>query len=180
MSFDFSAYPRIEIPEGRVKRIARVSDGIVLWTAGYINQVPLSIDTDGSIYNGVGYMDGYRLSSNGTLKELDSSCVSGLIAATNGDVIRTYGCDWSSGTEYGESFYTYIGFYDAAMNWIGAWNNYGTNNGYSNVAGCTITEDDNGVTTFAPNVKVEYAYIRISLYGSGADMVITVNEEITG
>ena len=34
-------------------------------TANFTNQVPISTDTDGSIFNGVGYKDNVRLSSSG-------------------------------------------------------------------------------------------------------------------
>ena len=65
MSLNFKDYIYLDIPEGRVKQIARKSDGLVLWKQGYTNQVPKSTDTNGSIYNGTGYKDNTRLSSSG-------------------------------------------------------------------------------------------------------------------
>lgn len=35
-------------------------------SAHHVNAIPTSIDTDGSVYNGIGYKVGYRLNSNGT------------------------------------------------------------------------------------------------------------------
>lgn len=175
MEMDLSAYTALSVDGIALKRLSL--DNVQIWRKPITNQVPLSIDLDGNVYNGCGYKDGCRLSSSGVIKEQDNSCVSGLIPATNGDVVRASGCDWNTDYKYGQAFYTYIGFYDAAMNWLGAWNQYRTANGYVDVKGCTITESD-GVITFVPNVAVDFAYVRFSLRGSGADMIITVNEEI--
>ena len=62
---DFSTLKAIAIPEGNVLKIER--NGSVIWemAVSYTNQVPLSTDTDGSIFNGKGYKDNVRLSSSG-------------------------------------------------------------------------------------------------------------------
>lgn len=190
MSFDFSAYPRIEIPEGRVKQIARASDGLVLWKTGYINQVPLSIDTDGSVYQGVGYLEGYRLSSSGSLKEQDGSVATGFIPCTPSDVIRLAGVSWKPTVTGG---YSYIVFYDSDFLTLDTLNCHYTateSNNVSNLNGGSvlvqnkeahnITTDENGITTFDLSYVsgADFAYIRISAFGSGEDMIVTINEEI--
>lgn len=60
--------------------------------AGYINQIPVSVDSDGSVYNTIGYKSGYRLSSSGTEKALAGSFVTGFIPVKAGDVIRIAAC----------------------------------------------------------------------------------------
>lgn len=148
-----------------------------IWENSYTNLVPTSIDLDGSIFNGTGYQDGHRLSSSGAIKVQNNTCVCGLIPAKNGDIIRSYGCDWNTSREYGD-YYTYIGFYDANKNWLGSWNNYNTNNNYPNIVNCEIIEHGNGIITYKPNVAVPYFYVRLALWGEGKDLIVTVNEII--
>lgn len=58
----------------------------------FINQIPLSTDSSGAIYNGgLGYKNGFRLSSSGAEKENASSFVTGFIPVRGGDVIRFSG-----------------------------------------------------------------------------------------
>lgn len=58
---------------------------------GYTNQVAASIDTDGSIYNGKGYIENKRINSSGNVAELLSSgydpIVTGFIPIKVGDVL---------------------------------------------------------------------------------------------
>lgn len=56
--------------------------------SAYTNQVPISIDIDGSIYNGCGWKGRHRLSSSGTEKEASNQTVFGYIPAKGGDTIR--------------------------------------------------------------------------------------------
>ena len=52
----------------------------------YTNQVPTSIDTDGSVFNGVGYVGRTRLSSSGaTKKDADFVTTTGYIPAKAND-----------------------------------------------------------------------------------------------
>lgn len=58
----------------------------------YINQIPLSTDSNGAIYNGgLGYKNGFRISSSGGEKANASSFVTGFIPVKAGDVIRFSG-----------------------------------------------------------------------------------------
>jgi len=54
----------------------------------FTNQLPISTDTDGTIYNGTGYKYGQRLSSSGTLGNQNNSYVTGFIPCKVGDIIR--------------------------------------------------------------------------------------------
>lgn len=52
-----------------------------------INEIPISTDTDGSIYNGIGYKTGCRINSSGVLKENESSyTLTGFIPYKAGDI----------------------------------------------------------------------------------------------
>ncbi len=156
----------------------------------YINRVPLSIDTDGSVFNGTGYMEKYRLSSSGVAKGLSGSYVTGYIPAKAGDVVRVYGCDWATINHA----MNYICAYDADFNFVGG---YATLAGsafaltkYGTAISAAHSADENlNLTMTLANVS-NIAYIRISSAGNDSsttvitydinDMIVTVNEEVTG
>lgn len=183
---NFADYVRLEIPEGRVKAITRKSDDLPLWSAGYVNQVPLSIDTDGSIYNGCGYIEGYRLSSSGALKSQEKSVATGFIPFTATDIILMAGAVWTTDVASG---YCYIVFYDKNFAILGTANRFksedvGTISNRGGIVNSdktlsSVVEDD-GVTRFdiAFTDGTDIAYVRISATGNSAEMIVTVNEEI--
>lgn len=184
MIFDFSAYPRIEIPEGRVKQIARASDGLVLWKAGYINQVPLSINADGSIYNdGLGYKTGYRIRSGGAETALNGCTITGYIRVNAGDVVRFYDMTnanlIASGTAINASDANFTNIGQAASN-----ANYGIFFGdYSAYAWSSAVDEGDGVYRWiVPPAASGVAYIRVGIYNTttavGENMIVTINEEI--
>lgn len=57
----------------------------------YTNQVPISTDSTGAIYNNIGYKDGYRISDNGVDEEYGHKSVTGFIPIKKGDTIRIKG-----------------------------------------------------------------------------------------
>lgn len=150
----------------------------------YKNQVPYSIDIDGSVYNDTGYIEGYRLSSNGDLKEQNNTICTGFIPAKPNDIIRASNTIWGTTVSYG---YAYIAFYDKNFNYLAHINRYqNTGAAISNCSSniektlSTITTDSSGVITFNPhfNTPVDYAYVRISAEDLGKEMIVTINEEI--
>lgn len=150
----------------------------------FTNLVPSSIDTDGSIFDGVGYRDGYRLSSSGTLSAQANTVTTGFISCKSTDIIRMAGTLWSGPTT---TTYNYIAFYDAAFSLLGSFNIYHYN-GTTTARGIidpdesksSITTDENGVTVFdlAFTDGSNVAYMRLNGSGVGADMIVTINEEI--
>lgn len=146
----------------------------------YTNQVPISIDTDKSVYNDVGYIDGYRLSSSGSLSQQANTVTTGFIPYKNNQIVRMAGVTWESGA----SGYNYIAFYNSSFALLGSYNiqnpaNIQNPRGIVS-ANSSVTTDDNGVTTFNINFTdgSEVAYCRVNGYGKGADMIVTVDEEI--
>jgi hypothetical protein len=190
MSINFADYIYLDIPEGRVKQIADGS-GNVIWRQGYINQVPRSTDTDGSIFNGTGYKENVRLSSSGGISSgaQNGSVTTGFIPYSGGDagIIRLKGVRWLNTSQDGYGHY-YIIFYDENKNKI-AYISASEQPSYTHVL--TVTRDANGVETFTWNqnygtsnsllqqIRSNPAFIRINAYGKGADFILTVNEEIT-
>lgn len=171
---DFSNVKKITISAGEVKQIE--IDGVVVWKGGYTNLVPTSIDTDGSVFNGTGYIDGYRSNSSGTITVSAGSTCSGFIRAKAGDVIRVAGVKWRRENEY-----SYFSVFDEKFNKLGTVNSFNSTaptyvTGVTNKDNTTINGDVDGITTIT--TSADFSYFRISAGGSGKDMVITVNEEI--
>lgn len=184
---NFAQLKKLVIPEGEVKQIE--VGGNVLWKSGYTNQVPLSTDTNGSIFNSIGYQEGYRLSSSGALKVQTNSVVTGFMPANRNAKIRMSGVSWVPTPSEG---YCYITFYDENFTLLATLNEYrgGTSNGVSNIgnrSGTLINTDKSksniktidGVTTFNIAFQTgDFSYIRISAEGKGSNMIVTINEDI--
>ena len=143
----------------------------------YTNQIPISTDTDGSVFNGVGYQEGYRLSSSGGLSDAPGMYVTGFIPAEYLSVVRLK----NVGHNYNESTATSqrIALYDANRNFLFTAN--------ANATSALLKQfDADGnltqftVTNYGGNDASTAAYFRINGSYIGADSVITVNEEIDG
>jgi len=193
---NFSQYNRIEIPEGRVKQITRKSDGLLLWKAKYINQVPLSISADGTIYNGTGYKEGYRVRSGGAEAEQTTAVCTGFIPYRQGDILRIY-------PKYAKlNNRSAFNFSDEGFNNLGQITSTSTRYGIcvnSTYAAqwqkvlTDICEETGNVTTLdisGIGNAGEIAYVRVTVpfdttdpydagsVASGTDIIITVNEEL--
>lgn len=158
------------------------SDGTTIQK--YTNQVPLSVDTTGAVFNSTGYQNGYRLSSSGVTKALASSAVTGYIPAKSGDTISIFNCGWGT-LDHGMN---YIAAYDSSFTFIGAaLSNSGPDHGTAMTELETNwTLEENGDATLKLAAVANIAYIRVSSRGmtstttvDGADMIVTVNEEIS-
>lgn len=178
---DFSSIKAITIPERQVKKIE--CNGAVIWEepSSYKNWVPYSIDTDKSIFNGVGYIGKTRLTSSGATKEESRVSTTGFIPASSGAVIRVP-------AEYFDVGASYVCSYNSSFDFIAAVN---YNGGY--YGGTVVTNGSIKEITLLNNSNI--AYVRVSLawgsgdtgYASATDntqgpcehMIVTVNEEIT-
>lgn len=152
-----------------------------------VNQVPISTDTDGSIYNGTGYKDNARLSSSGGVSGTAQagSVVTGFIPYSQPSIVRIKGATWLGESAINSSTHWYINFYKSDKSLIEALASSAYSNG---TFGDGITYDAaTGVTTFdmsnmgeAFMVRIaSAAYFRINAKGSGASLIVTVNQEIT-
>lgn len=140
----------------------------------YTNQVSIATDIDGSILNGVGYLDGYRLNSGGTTTAQEGSTVTGFIPCTGSDIIRIKGVYWETIENAG--FYCYIALYDSGKNKLVSVSREST------TVWLTPTYDEEtGVLSMCLSGNTSagsMAYIRLNAKGNGADMIVTINEEI--
>lgn len=154
---------------------------------GYTNMVPLSIDTDGSIYNSVGYKDGYRIRSGGAESTQSKGTCTGFIPVSGGDTVRIYGWDRIN---YSTSAANAINVADSSFTNLGQVgnSNYGifaSGGGYAAYDKSTIYDGADGVSKWVvPPAASGAAYIRVSAYNDGvtdvgSQLIVTVNEEIT-
>lgn len=185
MSFNFADYIRLDIPEGRVKTITRKSNGQVLWRGKiHVNQVPLSTNADGTIYNdGLGYKDGYRVRSGGTeTTSTNTSCTGFILVAANAQ-IRISGFDFSNASNSNA-----INVADAAFTNIGqftmlgaSYGIFGTDGDYQDYSWGSVVEESPGVWLWTvPPASHGIRYIRVTglTGGDGSKMIVTINEEI--
>lgn len=124
--------------------------------------LPLAIDSDGSIFNGVGYKTGYRLNSSGLVVQDNTGCVvAGFIPCKTGDVIRISNITKNASNNMVISYKSDFTKYGNPIYWAG------------------FVDEGNGVYSIdTSSLPTTTAYIRISVGTFSEDTVITVNEEI--
>lgn len=127
----------------------------------YTNLVRSSIDTDGRVFNGIGYRDGYTLDSEtGELVESETESVTGFIPFQPNLLLYIYGTEWLK-TERG-----HICLYDPSFGFI--------DDLHFGLAG--IDEFAPGLALTQLIEKLRYdtpGYIRISGYGPGSKFIVT-------
>ena len=188
---DFSEIKSITIPEGEVKQIA-IGD-TVIWKGGYTNLVLTATDENGAILNNVGYADGYRINSSGVIKEQAGTAMTGYIEITpnDKDIIRVKGVTMNS-----VSYYTGIAFFDENYTTLVVLRQatataaepskiYSVSPSPCQITGSSIIDGSDGIATIHINYNENsehysrIKYFRIFGVGKGADMIVTINEEIT-
>lgn len=127
----------------------------------------------------IGYSDGYRLStSSGNLSSAAGYVTTGFIDLTGVPdsttdttfTVRAQGADFRAANN---SLCAYV-WYAADKSFLSS--------GYLNVYSsgeCGISFDDDGGLIFAMTRSPDVAYVRLTGYGSGADLIVTLNEEIS-
>lgn len=155
---------------GNVISISAVTGDVVITAvaiAAYTNQIPISTDTDGSVYNGVGYQKGYRLNSSGVPSAQNPTYITGFIPCASGDTIRFT----NMGLVEGSSTLSEqrIAFYDASKTVISTPYWTGTSPSYA---------DGYLTSLVVPTYSMAVAYARFGCYSIDASSIITVNEEI--
>jgi hypothetical protein len=197
---DFSAIKKLTIGGIELKQL--FINGIQVWRS-FTNQVRQSIASDKTPFNGgLGYWNGQELSgSSGSQRAGTGYTCTGFIPVKQGDVIRIKGCNW-----YSTKATNYIVAYTSTfVHWgttsAGGGHYYGNTattvnpekmpiehadyggswDVQSNVSTITIAKDPSHKTYGYKNI----AYIRLSVRGDGsgavdgADLIVTVNEEIS-
>lgn len=165
VTYDGSDSKMVEIP--------KLVDTETVTAPAYTNQIPLSVDASGAVYNGTGYKSGVYLNSAG--EELSGSGVatSGYIPVKKGDIIRI------KDTSQAGIDTTLTLALTAAK--AGAANcgktianiQGGTAYGKITVSGNEATWDTSGISYYFWN---DFAWLRVTTHS--ADAVVTVNEAI--
>lgn len=162
--------------------------GKKIWEAvSYKNWVKFSTESDGkTIYNnGLGYKNGYRLSSSGGESANTKDTVIGFIPVKGGETIRIKVQDVQGNTVYwyNTSLSTnYLNAYKSDKSLLYAGNAKGTY-GSSNLIESMTADTGNGISIVKLKSVANIAFIRISVAGStyavsGADLIVTIDEEI--
>lgn len=176
---------KYENADGTVTEIGELVVG------GYTNQIPISTDTNGTIYNGTGYREKTRGNSSGAATDIGTQTAvnpvffTGFIPCKQGDVIRLKNCYiYASANDmngiYGESaFGLRSGLYNSskAKITVESWGNLGGGNNattiFSNYTRVQVSTDEyvdsNGSDTTEGKITeftIAYAgtaYVRLCL-----------------
>ena len=165
-TYDGSSAQEVDFPE------IVVAESVTSPT--YTNQVPLSVDASGAIYNGVGYKSGVSLNSSGAEIPSSGAAVSGYIPVKKGDIIRIKDTSQAN--------------FDTTLMMTLTADKAGTANCGKDIVAIqtnavygTITTNGNVVTWDTSGIGYyfwdNFAWLRVTT--QSADAIVTVNEEIT-
>ena len=141
----------------------------------YTNQIPLSTDASGAIYDGKGYKDGIRLGSDGSDRTGAATDATGFIPCTISDTLYFKNCQIAvlGGTA---TTYQNIGCYDSTKQWIAT----RFVDMASHMSGKDYSVDSNNYLTRynCADLWTNTAFVRITGDYIGVDSIITKNEPI--
>lgn len=139
----------------------------------YTNQIPLSVDASGAIYNGVGYKSDVLLNSSGSEVSGSGTFVSGFIPVKKGDIIRVK--DTSSSAIDTSCVFTLTADKVGVANCGKTISDISKNALYGTITinGNMVTWDTSGIGYYFWN---GFSWLRVTT--TSANSVVTVNEEI--
>ena len=140
------------------------------------NQLSKSTDTDGSIYNGVGYKANTYMSSGNATSTTSTLYASGFIPVKAGDTVYFKNCTFQT-----EQSYHRVAFFKSTKTWLTTSNT--TTDQLGGNVNITFTKTGNNITAMAIRDTGYYAvndlgYIRFCCSYLGPDSIVTVNEPI--
>ena len=155
----------------------------------YINQIPLSINSDKSQYVGTngedGYKMGYRLNSSGTETSgaISSVGVTGFIPVKKGDVVYFKNIKMSKTATGGVHEQAYISLYDGSFTKKSSKKPSTITSSDSYLYDSFVTDANGYITSFLivdkySDIVGSGGYMRISADGMGDSSIITVNQRI--
>ncbi len=170
-----------------VVTIAEVTGNVVITAKAqakpnFTNLVPLSINPDGTDYNvdGDGYDNGVYVNSSGAEAARKNSTLTGYIPVTTGaKTIRIAGEGISI-----DPIYTRIISYDANFKFLNGspYQNMGVQHSSGAYYQGKLIEEDSTVITLElekGSILASGVYLRVCINGDGADLVVTIDEEIS-
>lgn len=171
---DFSKFKKLSIAGVELKQL--LINGIQVWKAiSYTNQIPISTDASGNIYNGKGWRENVFVHTSGDSAR-SGYYSTGYIKCDPGSVIRLKNAPFKKSDAYCR-----IVFFDSNKTRIAhaAGNaTYVLGTAFKGV----LDSNDNYIELTVKeytNTSVGMAYVRFTTTYLGADSVITINQEIT-
>ena len=153
--------------------IAEVTGDVIITAAAsnYINQVKISTDTDGTVFNGIGYKETTRINSSGAAVTYSGTDCTGFIPAVRGDILRFKNVTFKPGEQVVVARYTSAKAY-LTMSY------FSTTDSMS--AWSPVYAADGNITqlTIPSGVGSAAVYFRFAMQDINEDSIITVNEEI--
>ena len=149
----------------------------------YTNLLDSALDPDTKTNTGTRYKAGYRVSSSGSIKVTATSAVcSGYMRVSSGATIRIKGVTMFTGNSDSDraialfkSDFTHLG----TACFQGTTYAESTNTGlFGTDSTSPITSVTNGITTIELPTSNDIYYLVVSGTGSGANMIVTANQEI--
>lgn len=140
-----------------------------------VNQVPISTDENGDVYNSTGYKDGYRFNSSNAETAATGYFTTGLIPVTEGSVVSLDGFDFPQTNVSGGANANYCRLIVVKSD-----KTVVSSATSSVIAGYTgsVVESNNlktlVINSTAHSIYNNAAYIRLSGYGSGANAEVYV------
>ena len=139
------------------------------------NVLTTAFTHNGASYSAIGYEDGMRLSvSSGTTKAAESRVTIGYCPISKSDIVRIKGLTYATSSDGTVA----IARYDSGKTFISANNLYTGNTTPLNGLSCTF-DNDNAMLTIKIG-DISNGLLRLTGIGTtGADCVVTINEDIT-
>lgn len=147
------------LEDKQIQQKAEGSCPILDNTVVIINQIPISTDNSGNIYNSIGYKNGYRWSSSGKAETTGSGYgITGFIPYKAGDQLRLKNV--STAVEY-----PYVACFTENKTVLGVYT-------------ISATPDENGVISLNITNWQNVAFIRLSLGAFSDISIATVNQDL--
>jgi len=145
-------------------------------SGSYTNQIPLSVDSDGTIYDGVGYKGNTRLNSSGIAADYEGYVTVGFIPCKLNDVVYVKNIHLVANES--DSGSLRISFYNSAKEHIVQTNATGANGNLEAQYGSDGNMTQFTVKEFGGGDFSDAAYFRLCSTQLDSSSIITVNEVI--
>lgn len=141
-----------------------------------INQIPISTDASGAIFDGDGIKNDTRLNSSGAETALTGTAITGYIPIKFNDVVRFRGINYIPGVN---SVGNYIAIYTPEHVKIESVKDTSMTSSWDYLFADRMLDDSGRLVEFrVADGSRDYGYMRVSAAELNADSIITVNQPI--